>query len=276
MKARRRYDRGSMILLSVMVIGIVIVIIVLGVGVMFLFSSHRKAQGETDSIALEAASILNAHDRAGQMNNLVARCRELVFTSRETYDDAAQNYRHLEPLARQLLDESRQSAHLVEDERQRLTGQELSELKDLARSGDITSINVGYINGIPSNVAVAEGVPELLQRDRSAGYIEPRSGLYNGNINAKLPGIDQDLDFHISSLPAPVKGTIAPARLATSSAFKQTAQAYGHDAVGRCEQLPSAVQLQFKKKVTTGGADKQGAEVKLGVTAVSNGAQPAP
>jgi hypothetical protein len=289
---RSRHPGGNMILMSVMVLGVVIVLVLAGVGVMFLFTSHQKAQNTTDSVALQAASVLNAHDRAGQMNNLVARCRELVYTSRETYDEAAANLRHLEPLARQLLDESRQSAHLVEAERARLCQQELDELKRIAvesasgevvstvsgittKSPQITTITVGHIEGIPSNVEVSKGVPELFQRDMAAGLIEPRSGLYNGNINAKLPGVDTDLDFRISSLPAPVKGTIAPARLATASVFRQTGQAVGESQVGRVEQLPSAVQVKFNMKVSAAG-DKKGNDVALGVTAVSNGAQPSP
>jgi hypothetical protein len=286
-----RRPSGNMILMSVMAVGIVIVVVLVGVGVTFLFSAQKKAQSQTDSVALQAASVLNAHDRAGQMNNLVARCRELVYTSRETYDDAATNLRHLEPLARQLLEESRKSAYLVENERERLCRQEIEELKRIAvesqsgevvstvsgittKSPQIISLDVGHIQGIPSNVEVSKGVPELLQRDMSAGYIEPRSGLYNGNINAKLPGVDSDLDFRISSLPAPVKGTIAPARLATAKVFTKTGQAVGVDK-SRIEQLPSAVQLQFKMNVSAGG-DKRGSDVALGVTAVANGAQPSP
>src|SRR6185436_18390523 len=91
-----RRHRGNMVLMTSLVIGIVIFIALLGVGLSFFFASHQKAQSETDSLTLQAAQILNQSDRAGQMNNLISRCRELVYLSRENYTEADSNYRHLE------------------------------------------------------------------------------------------------------------------------------------------------------------------------------------
>src|SRR5439155_14308624 len=109
-----------MVLLASLVLGVIVFIALVGIGLSFLLSSQQRAQSVTDSAALQAAEILNKSDSAGQMNNLISRCRELVYVSRETYLEAGENYRHLEPLAKQLLDEARMSSYTVENERSRL------------------------------------------------------------------------------------------------------------------------------------------------------------
>ena len=44
-----------------------------------LLSEHNKAQSRAERSTLGLAKILNKDDRVGQVNNVIARSRELVF-----------------------------------------------------------------------------------------------------------------------------------------------------------------------------------------------------
>src|SRR5262249_50796310 len=116
----------------------------------------------------------------------------------------------------------------------------------------LVEISLGHIDGVQSNVAAANALPDLEQFDQSAGYVRQASNLYLGNIHAKLPGDDSDLAFSFCSLPAPVQGSISPARATVASAYR----------VSATDQLPSAVKVELVLPVSTELGAKTQSEIK--------------
>src|SRR5207249_418679 len=90
------------------------------------------------------------------------------------------------------------------------------------------------------NVYQPDGNFELLEADRQKN-IDPSTHLYFGNISPVLPGKDSDLVFNLSSLPAPVGGSISPARLTSPAAFKRTMSLGGDEGRSSYPYVPSAV-----------------------------------
>ncbi|MBI4533032.1 MAG: hypothetical protein HY711_03715 [Candidatus Melainabacteria bacterium] len=293
-----RANHGNMFMLSVLAFGIIIVVFLAGFSVYLMFFSQSKAHSQSDQLALQVAHALNDQDEMGEMNNLVARCRELVFNSRKTHDAAHMYYQHLEPLANQLLEESRASACYVELERQRLVRHSLTNLYGIVELSDSdrvlqsglklpwlatkparpVGLAVGYIDGVESNVEVSEGNPELNSTDLARHYIDRASKLYMGNINVKLPAPDNDLHFKLSSLPAPVKETVSPPRLTSPNVFVETARLMkdGLTLGASCDQLPSAVKVDMLIKVTTGPEVRDVHAIQTTSYASTCGASPLP
>ncbi len=230
-----------------------------------LFFVHNRLQTSADEIALAGARKLNETDRLGQMNNMIGRCRQLVFSSRKTNDEALERYPQLRNLSQQLLAEARQSASDLEAERVRLASiahdealismhnkfneikgsypMSLPWLKVSEPVMRVSDIKFGKMNGAQSNVSELKGLDELAAHDASSLYIHSASHLYRESINARLPaGSDGSLDFKISSLPAPVEKTISPARVTLAKNFRQI----------NSDHLPSAVQIELKLDVATG------------------------
>jgi hypothetical protein len=283
-------------LLAMALVGVVLLLAVFGLVVYFTMFSQRRMQNQADRVTLVGAGILNRGDRTGQMNNMVARSRELVYNAREIHQRARSGYSHLEPLARQLLEESRAGAHLVEEERQRMVQlnlqQAMEEVKNAASQGgssrgmsffgvktstpELVGMEVGYIDGVLSSVDASEGNPELKALDVASGYVDKETGLYKANVNARLPSPDSDLNFKICSLPAPVKKEALPARLIQPSVFRRTARLMedGKEIRDTCEHLPSAVRLVFETKVTSGQDSKQ--PLQVSTVAITSGALPPP
>ena len=306
--------RGNMLLMIALLGGIIIVVVVIGVGVMLVLLSQQKGRQSADELALTLAQVLNRDDRQGQMNNLVERSRELVFSSRKSYDDCvSEEFQNMEPLMRDLLEESRTGAQHVEKTRESLStviladmqtarkdfNQRLKQAQSLNLSWVKTAVptvkqlELGSIDKVNSNVMAPPGFAELRKMDEKNGICDPKSGIYVGNINAKLPGADGDLDFKLSSLAAPVGSTISAARLTDGNVFKQSkvlplaaAEGEGDKIAPQTEeekkkaqqidQIPSAVRVKVSVAVAAG--EKNQLQDNLGITtaATTGGAQPAP
>lgn len=280
--------------------GILVAVLLIGLVVVLLFMSHGKGQSKGDELAVSMAKILNANDRQGRMNILVERSRELVFTSRQAYEEVTPRYRHLEPLARQLMNEARAGAQLVESGRQVLAQVTVRELVDNAEQGDadlsaskglnlnwfkaaqprISAVEVGNLKDIDSNVYGPEeaALPLLKKYDLENNFLNQKSGLYKGNINAKLPAPDNDLSFKLSSLPAPVKGTIAAARLAANEVFQNGEETYadGQPMVKTVDQIPSAVKIKVISAVSAKSQKELKGQIGTISTASTNGGAPPP
>jgi hypothetical protein len=136
-------------------------------------------------------------------------------------------------------------------------------------------MRLGYIKGVQSNVENLLVIPDLRDFDVDKKYIQKGSNLYLGNINAKLPGPDDDLDFKLSALPADVKKTISPSRLTAIDVFVPTATIFDQDkpVEAKMDQLPGAVQLQEQMDVSNRQANS---ELKITSTATASGASPCP
>jgi hypothetical protein len=117
----------------------------------------------------------------------------------------------------------------------------------------------------------------LLSYDLSQKYVDQTSHLYYGNLALSLPDPDSDLTFKVCPLPAPVKGTIAPARLASNDAFQSTFALVKSEKIksGQCDQLPTAARLNVI--INLKGLDTQVTQpMFITSTAASNGGCPRP
>jgi hypothetical protein len=288
--------RGSMLSMVALVGGIVLFTCVIGFAGYMLLAQQKRGQTDTDEIAINAAKMLNGDDRIGQMNNVVERCRELVYVSRVNKNLAENlNTQLYAPLANQLLEESRANAALVEAERanqlnittkaiqsyvqqhnlNQKTGSRLTLPWFQTNYPEVSDVYFGSIKGVQCNVENLQVIPSLRDYDLSQNYIQGGSNLYVGNINAKLPPPDSDLPFYLSSLPADVANSIAPVRLANPDVFDLSTVVIRSQqpTMERAIHLPGALQLIEGMNVT-GGENK--ATVRLSSTATADGGMPAP
>lgn len=294
----RETERGNVLALTTIVFGILFLVLIVGLIVSVLFYSQKRVQNQSDRLALVMAEKLNEYDRIGEINNMVERARELVFTSRQTHSDVNERFEHIEPLAKQLLEEARQGAIRIEQERKAISDAGFAELKDevkqanksLAQQAQVNvpwlrtypatvfNLEAGYIQDVDSNALQPEGLPALLGHDTERRYINGLSKLYRANINAKLPSPDNDLNFKFASLPAPVKGTVAPARLVLHPAFHYTMRVVDKENLvgGSTDQIPSAVKLDLVSSVSTQPDGRKEREFSVAAAAATTGALPPP
>ncbi len=292
---RTRPNTGNMLVLCAAMTGVIVTISTLGIALEGLLCQRGKLQTETERSAMATACLINTSDTQGKMNNLVAHSRELVFESRTDKNIVDSNYPDLTSLADQLLLESRESAILIKVERDQLadaTAQEMiktvtdnkNSFAELSLPFIYTSrptiweLEAGFIDGIDSNVESPTGNGELLALDMASGYIQQTSNLYKGNINARLPSPDNDLDFKISCLPAPVAGTTAPARLAGCAVFRKQAllMANGAATGSKCDQTPSAMKLTLRMTASSEFSQDCKGTLACSQTALSAGGTPLP
>lgn len=285
-----------MLSMTALIGGIILLACIIGLAAYMLLAQQKRGQSDTDEVSLNAGKLLNFDDRIGQMNNVTERCRELVYVSRVNKEKAENlNTPLFAPLARQLLEESRANAALVEAERINqinLTTQNVQKYiiqhNLTTRTGsrfslpwfqtafpEIAEADFGSIRGVQCNVENLQVIPALRDYDLSQHYIQPGSNLYMGNINAKLPAPDSDLNFNLSSLPADVSGSVAPVRLANPEVFVSATPIMAKDKKvnSRPVHLPGAVQLIESMNVSGGG--NSGA-IRLSSTATADGGMPAP
>ncbi|PWT95620.1 MAG: hypothetical protein C5B53_11140 [Candidatus Melainabacteria bacterium] len=276
---------GSMLLLTC-AIGVLLVLGIIAV-ISFgkFFVHHIHDQSVVDSITLKAATILNADDHSGKINNLVVQSRELVFDSRCTYNATLNSdYWYLEPLAHRLLDQSRWGAQFVDTGRKRLIEEEIKSLQNLAVADQslknlgavIIDLEVGSPADRRSNVYDDEA-DELQSFDQQKKWVEPETRRFNGNVNANLPYEDHDLTFKISPLQAPSKGKMIQASLIPPNEFEKSVKIIdkGKPVAALCDQLPSAVKLGFAFPDQV-SKDYGSVEFKFLQAASTNGAQIVP
>ncbi len=296
---RRKSSRqdGNMTVMVALVVGLIIIFLLIGIALMFVFSSSSRGKNAADELALGAAKVLNVDDRQGRINILVERSRELVFSSRKTYSDVSHRIRHLEPLARQLVDEARGGAHVVEEERLAIAMAAENDLatvlkedaKQLAQKNSmnlswfktanpkIVSCEVGTLKNSDSNVRIPEGYEELKVLDLGGDYVNRTSKLYKGNVDAKLPSPDDDLHFRFSALPAPAKGTISGARLLSEEKFEEQSKIdVQSQRVSFEGNIPCALRLKLSTQLTASGRGELSGNVANSSVALTNGGTPAP
>lgn len=284
-----------MMMIMIMIAGVIIVAVLVIMTVHFVFFAEKRVQGESDDIALRLARQLNQNDNAGFLNNIMCYSRESVFNSRKTYDIIKDRAEQLEPLARQLQTDARDGALLVEQERQALMRHTVAELRknieDASKEGrnsvtlpwasyappEIKTVEIGYINEVESNAEGPTGNDELLSFDKSTGNLTA-SNFYKANRNLALPDADADLNFKLSSLPAPIKDTISPPRLAGPKAFKMQYELLkdGKFVNPTPEYLPSAARIGVLSTVKISIGKENQSTVPVWSTGVACGASPPP
>jgi hypothetical protein len=273
-------------LLLTCAIGVLLVIgIIAAISFGKFFVHHVHDQSVVESVTLKAATILNADDHAGKINNLVVQSRELVFDSRCSYNATLNsNFWYLEPLAHRMLDQSRWGAQFVDTGRKRLIEEEIKSLQNLAVADqslkNLGAVVVDFEVGSPadrrSNVFDDEA-DELQSYDQQKKWVEPETRRFNGNVNAILPYEDHDLAFKISPLQAPTKGKMVQASLIPANEFEKSAKIIdkGKPTAVACDQMPSAVKLGFAFPDKM-GKDYGSVEFKFLQAASTNGAQLVP
>lgn len=290
----KRDARGSMLFLCIAVLAVMLVIVAVAFSFYLVFFSHKQLQNQSEDLALECARQLNENDHAGKLNNLIGHSREMVFTSRELYYKTnCADFRGLQGLAAQVLEQSRGGARLVSDERNRYVDSSLKKLRKVVMDSDthkrgglcltnfasggahVVELKVGDLPEVESNVEVSS-VAGLCAFDQQQNYIKigKQKDLYKSKLNLKLPGEDSDLDFELASLPAPVKGKAAPLRLALGRGFKHSLvlRSEGADKSGKCTVIPSAVQVVMTMNVKQNVAGNFESKTQTVNTACASGA----
>lgn len=279
-----RTIKGNLLVLASVSSVVSALLLIAALSLVGLLGIHNRLKRTADEIALVGACQLNASDRIGQMNNMVARCRQLTYASRQADDLAQENCPNWQGLADQLLQEARDDAKSLEVERQKLEALSIQEAQsamqdvfEQRKTGyrvklawtelaepDLVSIQFGKIVDVDSNVSLLTGIPELASFDQSSGLVRPNRNLYEEGINAKLPGQDSDLNFYLSSLPPPIQKTVAPARVALNPEISPETT----------NQLRSAVQVVLSINVSTGLGFKVSETTVVASTAAAAGAEP--
>ncbi len=292
----RRNQSGSMFTMTLLCIGLLLAVCMVGFAFYLLLSEQKRGQSEADKLALAIAKRMNQDDRVGQINNLVVRNRELVYTSRLIQGVTENSYLSFcSPLAQQLLDEASSSSVGIDKERRTQVTLMQKTIRDTVEQYNmhmqnattftlpwwqsyalqVFQVNGGSLKDVQSNVEHSEIYDDLTYLDKRARYFQPGSNLYMGNINARLPAPDNTLDFKITSLPAPVDKLVAPARLANPEVFKFGNLFFenGKFVKQSFDQIPTAVQVVGKMDVKMRNENHT---VQIGSTALTNGATTIP
>lgn len=267
----KRAQHGGVLPLIMLAATIISALTLVAIAVCALLLVEAKLRSTTDNFGLQAGVQLNQGDRIGEMNLMVERSRESVFTSRKTYDEICKTAPHVEPLARLLLEDSRKGAIKVDEERQLLAGmlgKEIevsltSQVRNAKKRGrinlmffaleqtDDVLVEVGSIRDIPSNATAPLALNQLKDWDTEEGFFFENTKYYRPDVNVKLPAPDNDLKFLFASLAPRIKETIADARLITPDDFdgKTILVEPGKSARARLRNLPSAIRFVNKTSV---------------------------
>ena len=282
-------------------IGLLILVLV-GMAFWFqlIFFSNQLLQDSAEKVALNAAQKLNENDNAGRLNNLIVCSRELVFDARQMHDATMSqpNCQDFEPLAEQVLNQSREGATSVADERQRYVNATVADMRVLVKQKTtslgrqvelfdaavdqpkIADFKIGSLDNMESNVEAPIGQSDLVEYDNGQHYLKHGKDFdfYVAGKSLKLPAPDQDLDFLLSPLPMAVNGTAAPMRLVSETHFKPSMVLLenGKDEIGSCSIMPSCVQVLMTVKMKSKVADHVQSGTKSLSTACTNGAFPEP
>lgn len=280
----RRNKSGNVLIL------VTVAMTVLGVGVLIagsfagVFFTQERLQSEADSISLAGARKLNEFNRLGQMNDMIARSRQLVFDSDKDAREV-ESYKSdsaFEKLTRQLDEEAKGSAELIEQERHKLALLAKSEAKEAMKekfdqvkntysitlpwltiqTPDLILNETGSVKDMQSNAQEIQGFPELTSADRSNVLPGSPVNLYRAENDARLP-IASSPSFRFSPLPAPVSNDMAPARSVLPESFKQMTGDFA----------PCAAQVALRLNVGTGlGANAKGSlEIRSAALATGGG-----
>ncbi|MCC7530906.1 MAG: hypothetical protein IT342_20460 [Candidatus Melainabacteria bacterium] len=291
--------RGNMLAMVALLGTIIIVVVLVGFLGQFLLLSHQKERTDADECALVLAHVINDRDRVGQMNTVVERSRELVYGSREAHNELVRDDSDpaLEDFSRLLVEEARSGAQLVESSRQMMCGQVIEDLKQSAKDfriklkakaesnvgfmkvspAALSAVEIGLPRGVFSNATATEAFDALLQADRRSGFVS-RAGLaYAGDINAKLPSPDNDLDFKFTPLAGPIGDGVSPPRLTAISVFDSRGGFIGEKEKSvLTSQLPSAVRVKMEAAVGTSGLWALASRLQAVASAAAGGAMRAP
>ncbi len=281
---QRNNQSGNMLILICVVMALVAVGIVISMSFAGVFFAHNRLQTSADEIALAGARKLNEYNRLGQMNDMIARCRQLVYGNNQqlaivrSYGNAPL----LEKLTSQLNSESGQSASLLEEERHKLVliakAEATKVMEDkfheiesryamvlpwmTVEAPKVVLNQTGTIIGMQSNSQELQGFDELSTKDQVNVFEGKPVRLYRAERDAKLP-IPDSPSFRFSPLAAPVANEISPARVVLPESFKSIDGDYA----------PCATKIELMLTVATGigASGKGGLKAQSAATATGGG-----
>src|SRR5579883_1114256 len=106
-------SRGNILALLAGCALILFFVVSLGLTVYFYFWAQNRLQLTAERFATTEGSLLNNNDQIGQMNNLIADSRQLLFDSRNVDRQILKEFPHLKSLADSLLQESQNNTDIV-------------------------------------------------------------------------------------------------------------------------------------------------------------------
>src|SRR6516162_6356532 len=122
-----RTFRGNILMLASVGSAVSALLLILALSLVALLGLHNRLKRTADEVALIGACQLNASDRIGQMNNMVARCRQLTYAARKADELVGVYSPNWQELADQLLAEAREDAQSLEIERRSLQSLSIRE-----------------------------------------------------------------------------------------------------------------------------------------------------
>ncbi len=284
-RSKTKYSNNHGSVLVFTCVGLVILAMLLLIAYSFsgLYFVHNRLQTSADEIALTGAKKLNERNQIGQMNNMISRCRQLVYCSRDDYNSVKQEFPAIERFADQLLQESRQSALELEVERKKMRAvaeadavqamhDKFDSIKNTysmtlpwmrVRTPRVIGVGLGRIDGIESNVEEFDQFEKLKQSDRDQGYtaVFNKLNLYKGNKNQQLTDEDTDLPFFLTSLPAPIQSEVSPARTLLPDSYREADD----------EPVPTATKVILDLRVENGAGPQTSETMRVTGTAITAG-----
>lgn len=279
----RRRERGSVLVFTCVGLVILAVCFLIGWSISGLYFAHNRLQGSAEEIALTGAKKLNERNRIGQMNSMIARCRQLVYASREDLYTVKKDFPTIEKFADQLMDESRLSAFDLDQERRKMRAvaeqeavqamrDKFNSIKNTypmslpwmkVKTPRVIGLGLGRIEGVESNVQEFELFDELKKTDRAQDYtaVFNKMNLYKGDKNEKLED-DTDLPFFLTSLPAPIQSTVSPARTVLPGQYREADD----------ELVPTATKVTLDLRVENGVGTRTSQTMRAVGTAITAGA----
>lgn len=269
-----------------------VVMTLVGLGLLIGYSygglifTHNRLQGSADEIALAGARKLNENDRVGQMNNMIARSRQLVIESQINLDKVQSDYPQLQAIAEEQLDEARDCANELDQQRSYLMNLATTEsiiamekkfdqvkgsypmslpwLK--VGSPHLDKMRLGYLENIESNVEQLQNIKELEDHDESMGFVKGNAKLklYKQGESKSLPAPNDSIHFYLSSLAAPVEKTVSPAHIVLSKAFQKL----------DLPLIPTCTKVEVTLMVGTGLGGNANQKMKVESAAAATGASP--
>lgn len=284
-KNKMRNDRGNILIFACFAMVIIAMLALVGYSFSGLYFQHNRLQASADEIALTGAKKLNDRDRIGQLNNMISRCRQLVYSDRDDSKDVKANFQEIQKISDQLMDESRQSSQDLDNERKKVRALAESEAVQAmhdkfnaikqsyamslpwmrVQTPRVIGVGLGSIDGVDSNVQEFNQFEPLMDSDRGQGYVEQLSSklsLYKSNQNEQLQNDDSDLPFYLTSLPAPLQSEVSPPRVINPDDYKEADD----------DPIPTATQVILDLRVENGIGPSAGGTMKATSTAITTGA----
>jgi hypothetical protein len=282
-KDRKLNNHGNILIFACFAMVIFAMLALVGYSFSGLYFQHNRLQASADEIALTGAKKLNDRDRIGQLNNMISRCRQLVYSDRDDSKDVKENFKDIQRVSDQLMEESRQSAQDLEKERQKVRS--LAENEAVQAMHDkfdsikqsyamslpwmrvqtprVIGVGLGSIEDVESNVQEFDQFDQLRDSDRGQGYVAQyaKLNLYKSNQNEQLADDDSDLSFFLTSLPAPLQSEVSPARVIAPNGYQEADD----------DPIPTATQVILDLRVDNGIGPSAGGAMTATSTAITTG-----